>query len=62
MALSPAELAHRLRTDGVFLRIPPFVMHIRSPIPVVAQGLHALYPDHEVLTGEDVFADFHVTV
>jgi len=61
-AFSPAELAQRLRTDGIFLRIPPFVMHIRSPIPVVAQGLHALYPDHEVLMGDDVFADFHVAV
>lgn len=61
-ALPPAELAHRLRSDGLFLRVPPFVMHIRSPIPVVAQGLQALYPDHEVLTGEDVFADFHVKV
>ncbi len=37
-------------------------MHICSPIPVVAQGLHALYPDHEVLTDEDIFADFHVSV
>lgn len=61
-ALTPAELANRLSTDGIFLRIPPFVMHIRSAIPVVAQGLHALYPDHEVLNGDGLFADFHVTV
>jgi HprK-related kinase A len=37
-------------------------MHIRSPIPVVALGLHALYPEHELLAGDDVFADFHVAV
>lgn len=37
-------------------------MHIRSPIPVVAEGLHALYADHEVLSGDDAFADFHVAV
>ncbi len=37
-------------------------MHIRSPIPVVAEGLLALYANHEVLTGEDIFADFHVSV
>ncbi|QHE86392.1 HprK-related kinase A [Hydrogenophaga sp. BPS33] len=60
--VSSAELAQRLRSDGVTLRIPPFVMHIRSPIPVVAQGLHALYAEHELLQGEEVFADFHVSV
>lgn len=61
-ALSPAELTRRLGSEGIFLLIPPFVMHIRSPIPVVALGLQALYPDHELLDGDDVFADFHVTV
>ena len=61
-ALSLAELSRCLRTVGIFLRIPPFVMHICSPIPVVAEGLHALYPDCEVLSGDDIFADFHVAV
>lgn len=37
-------------------------MHIQSPIPVVAHGLHALYPDHELIESDDLFADFHVAV
>jgi HprK-related kinase A len=60
--LSADELSRHLATAGVFLRLPPFVMHIRSSIPVVAQGLRILYADHEFLVGADVFADFHVSV
>jgi HprK-related kinase A len=45
------------------MRLPPFVMRIRSPIPVVAEGLRALYADHECLEQPDnAFADFHVAV
>ena len=40
--LTLTELSHQLASSGVWLRIPPFVMHIQSPIPVVAEGLHAL--------------------
>ena len=61
-ALTLPELAHRLASVGIYLRVPPFVMHIQSPIPVVAQGLHALYGHHEWLEGQDTFADFHVAV
>lgn len=61
-ALTPSELARRLANDGIYLRVPPFVMHIRSPIPVVAEGLHALYGAHDWLDGDGQFADFHVAV
>ncbi|MCW5654652.1 HprK-related kinase A [Hydrogenophaga sp.] len=61
-SLPPDELARRLDGDGIVLRLPPFAMRIRSPIPVVAQGLRALYPDHVLLEGEDHFVDFHVAV
>ena len=38
-------------------------MRIRSPIPVVAEGLAVLYADHELLEPADShFADFHVAV
>jgi HprK-related kinase A len=38
-------------------------MHIRSPIPVVAQGLRTLYAEHQVADpGSSQFADFHVAV
>ncbi len=61
-ALSRGELAARLAAGGVFLRLPPFVMRIQSPISVVAEGVHTLYRDHELLEGDDLFADFHVAV
>jgi len=37
------------------------VVHICSPIPVVAEGLLALYADYE-LASQDEFADFHISV
>lgn len=60
--LTLSELGHRLSADGIFLRVPPFVMNIRSSIPVVAEGLHALYGEYEWLEGQGHFADFHVAV
>ena len=60
--LTLAELASRLAGDGINLRVPPFVMNIRSSIPVVAEGLHALYGAHEWLDVAERFADFHVAV
>lgn len=61
-ALSLGELASRLRTRGLYLNIPPFVMRIKSPIPVVLEGLSTLYGDYCTLEGDDLFADFHVAV
>lgn len=60
--LTLSDLGHRLAADGIFLRVPPFVMNIRSSIPVVAEGLHALYGEYEWLKGQGHFADFHVSV
>ena len=60
--LAPRELARRLGCDGLALRIAPFVMRIRSPIGLLAEGLRTLYADHEVLDGAAHFADFHVAV
>jgi len=61
-ALTRHQLSQQLAASGVWLRIPPFVVHIRSPIPVVAEGLHTLYAGHELLDGSDCLADFHVAV
>lgn len=56
-------LTRRLREGGVRLRVAPFVVNIRSDVPVVAEGLMALYARHEVLpAAEDGFSDFHVAV
>lgn len=61
-SISRAELHRRLTREGIFLRIPPFVFRIQSPIPIVAQGIAALYADYEVLPDDNQFADFHVSV
>lgn len=61
--LSLAQLQQRLRAQGLWVRLPPFVVHIRSEIPVVAQGIHRLYANHEWFDdGAQGFADFHVSV
>ena len=59
--ISKTELTRQLQSDGLWLRVAPFVFQIRSPIPVVADGLHTLYGDYE-LASPDEFADFHITV
>ena len=58
----PGELRRALAREGIRLRLPPFVVHIRSPIPVVAEGLMALYPLHECVEPAAEMADFHVAV
>lgn len=42
--------------------MPPFTFLIRSRIPIVAEGIHALYTDCEVGESEGGFSDFHVQV
>lgn len=61
-SLTRDELQRHLGSTGIRLRVPPFVVHVRSPIPVVAQGLHALYADYEWLDDAGGFTDFHVAV
>jgi HprK-related kinase A len=57
-----ADLRRCLAHEGIRLRIPPFVAHIRSPIPIVGEGLSALYAEYELLPAHGGFADFHVAV
>lgn len=59
-----SELAKRLGKEGVVLRVPPFTVHVNSPIPIVAVGLNTLYAEHDLLTGDlaETFVDFHVSV
>lgn len=61
-ALSPAELSEALRTSGLYLRMDPFVVHVRSAIPIVAQGVQSMYAAHTCWTEAGAFADFHVSV
>ena len=60
-ALTRLELRTRLGGDGLALDMPPFVVHLRSPIALLADALQGLYADYGVLDEPD-FADFHVTV
>jgi HprK-related kinase A len=59
--LSKAALRQRLERDGLILQIGPFSFRVVSPIPSVADGLHALYADYPVL-GEDHFVDYTVNI
>lgn len=61
-AFDEPHLHRLLAGPGLFVRMAPFVMHIRSSIPVVAQGLHRLYGRHECWTEPGRFADFRVMV
>lgn len=56
------ELQELLQSTGICLSIPPFVFLIHSDVPVVTEGLHALYGDHHVLDARATFSDFHVSV
>lgn len=60
--LSRADLARRLSADGIALAIPPFQVQLRSPIPVVAEGLHRLYSGHRWLDPAPSFCDFHLAL
>jgi HprK-related kinase A len=55
------SLAARVAGRGVFLRTGPFVFHVRSSMPAVAEGVALLYADHPA-TDEAEFADFRVSV
>ena len=58
--LARAEVSDRLAGSGIALSIPPFNVHVRSAIPVVAEGLHRLYGEHTVLDADTTFCDFHL--
>lgn len=60
--MPPEALAKQLRGQGVCIRFTPFVFHIQSPYPIVAEGLSSLYADHELVCATDVFIDFRVAV
>lgn len=50
-----------LGSDGIFLRIAPFVAHIQSDIPLVRDSLLEMYADFQ-LSDSEIFTDFHVRV
>lgn len=60
-AIPPARLAGQLKSPGIHLAIGPFVVHIQSAIPAVAEGVALFYSDSEINETPD-FADFHVAL
>ena len=56
--LSPVDLNKRLHNSGLFFRIGPFSIKLRSNLTDFASILHRLYADYP-LTVDD-FADFHI--
>jgi HprK-related kinase A len=60
-AFSPAELRTRLSSCGIWLRTGPFIIHVQSSIPSVADGIALLYADYPI-DDDTGFADFHVAV
>ncbi len=58
--LSLGELRALLRGEGLYLDNAPFVVHIRSQIPIVAEGIHRLYARHAFHTEPGGFTDFRI--
>lgn len=60
--LGAAGCAERLRsTEGLALRMAPFVAALRSKAPAVHEAVHRLYADYP-LAAADAFVDFEVEV
>jgi HprK-related kinase A len=57
--LALADLVAALQGSGIFYRIGPFSIRLRSPLPELPPVLHRLYRDYPLLPGNE-FADFHV--
>jgi len=59
--LAPAQLAGRMRRDGLRLRTGPFVFSLQSEIDSVQAGTALLYGDYP-LADDTEFVDFEVTI
>lgn len=57
--LSPPELAHRLKHQGICLQTGPFLIHIQTPLPLVARVLQFLYADFSLEDTHEL-VDFHI--
>ncbi len=61
-SFSLSELQAHLAGPGLYVSMPPFVVHVQSGVPVLAQGLHRMYAHHSCWLEDGDFADFRVTV
>lgn len=60
-ALSYHQLYQQLAGPGLRLRTGPFIAHVRSVLPAVAEGIALLYGEYP-LEADDGFADFHMNL
>lgn len=56
--ISASELRQSLRDSGIRLRTGPFAVHVKSPLPNIADGVRLLYKDFPCKP--DGFSDFHL--
>lgn len=59
-SIESAELSALIASEGVRIRIGPFIAHLTSPFASVADGIGLLYADHEL--DNEPFSDFHIRV
>ena len=59
--LSDQALSRELRSPGIHLATGPFVFHLRTAIPALAEAIRFLYRDFP-LDGADAIVDFRVAV
>jgi HprK-related kinase A len=60
-ALSLTDLHAQLRRGGLWFRVGPLVLHLRSPLEDLAEALHFSYGDFPLVEPEE-FADFHIQI
>jgi len=58
--LDVAQVRGALQSDGLYIRFGPFVTRLRSNAPTLASHLVAIYPHHEVASGD--FAESTITI
>lgn len=59
--LTQADVASRLRGDGLRIRMGPFMIALRTGLPELIEPIRLLY-EHYQLIGDDAFLDFDVGV
>lgn len=55
------NFAHTLKSQGIVLKVPPFVVHLRSDIDSLAGDLRLVYSDF-FLGDKSDFCDFHLQI
>lgn len=59
-SMESAEFASLIASEGIRLRIGPFITHLTSSFGNVAEGIGLLYADYEL--ENESFSDFHIRV